>query len=92
MMHALNDFLLKLDGYLGSSQWFVFILLGTGFFYTLYLGFPQFRFFKRAVRILKGKPTGTQGDATQFQALSTALSGTVGTGNIAGVEIGRAYV
>ena len=86
-MHTLNDFLLKLDGYLGSSLWFVIVLLGTGFFFTLYLGFPQFRFFKRAVRILTGKPTGKQGDATQFQALSTALSGTVGTGNIAGVAL-----
>lgn len=84
-MQTITDFLLKLDGFLGSSQWFVIILLGTGLFFTIYLGFPQFRFFKRGWRSLTGKSTGTQGDATQFQALSTALSGTIGTGNIAGV-------
>lgn len=86
-MQELNAFLSLIDGYIGGSQWFVFALLGTGIFFTFYLGFPQFRYFGQAVRIVQGKydRTGDRGDASHFQALATALSGTVGTGNIAGV-------
>lgn len=76
-----------LDGLLGSAIWFPYLLLGVGLFFTLYLGFPQIRFFSRAWSILRGKyakPTDP-GDTSHFQALSTALSGTVGTGNIGGV-------
>ncbi|MEA3317390.1 MAG: amino acid carrier protein, partial [Bacteroidota bacterium] len=56
---------------------------------TFYLGFPQLRFFKHAVRIVKGKfdKDSDEGDTSHFQALTTALSGTVGTGNIAGVAL-----
>ncbi len=89
MMQQINDFLLWLDKYLGSSPWFVWLLLGTGLFFTLYLKFPQIRYFKHAVRIVSGKydKETDKGDTSHFQALSTALSGTVGTGNIAGVAL-----
>ena len=88
-MQAINDFLIKLDGYIGGHPWFVFLLLGTGIFFTLYLGFPQIRYFRHAIRIVKGKYDHSKdvGDTSHFQALSTALSGTVGTGNIAGVAL-----
>lgn len=88
-MQQINDFLTTLHGYLGGHPWFVFLLLGTGLFFTLYLKFPQFRYFRHAIRIVKGKydREGDEGDTTHFQALSTALSGTVGTGNIAGVAL-----
>jgi len=88
-MHKINELLQYLDGYLGGHQWFVFFLLGTGLFFTLYLGFPQFRYFRHAIRIVKGKfdREGDVGDTSHFQALTTALSGTVGTGNIAGVAL-----
>lgn len=86
-MHHLNDFLIKLDKYLGSSDWFVYLLLGTGLFFTIYLFFPQIRYFKHAIENLIGKYDKNEdiGDTTHFQAMATALSGTVGTGNIAGV-------
>jgi AGCS family alanine or glycine:cation symporter len=86
-MQGLNDLLLGLDGILGGSAWFPYVLLGTGFFFTLYLGFPQLRFFGRALRIVRGgeDKSGLPGETTHFQALTTALSGTVGTGNIGGV-------
>lgn len=86
-MQNLNDLLATIDGYIGGSPWFVFFLLFTGLFFTLYLGFPQIRYFGRAIRILRGKydKQGDEGDTSHFQALATALSGTVGTGNIAGV-------
>ncbi len=88
-MDQLNNFLLTLDGYLGSSTYFPFILLGVGFFFTVYLGFPQFRYFTHAWSVLRGKyeKPNDPGDTSHFQALSTALSGTVGTGNIGGVGL-----
>jgi len=89
LMQKLNDFLVSLDGYIGGHPWFVFLLLGTGIFFTLYLGFPQIRYFRHAIRIVSGKYDHhlDVGDTSHFQALSTALSGTVGTGNIAGVAL-----
>ncbi len=76
-----------LDSLLGSAFYFPFLLLGVGLFFTLYLGLPQVRFFRHAWGVLTGKYSkhATKGDTTHFQALSTALSGTVGTGNIGGV-------
>ena len=88
-MQKINEFLLFLNDYLGGHQWFVFFLLGTGIFFTLYLGLPQFRYFRHAIRIVKGRYDRAEdvGDTSHFQALTTALSGTVGTGNIAGVAL-----
>lgn len=88
-MQKLNDFLIMLDGYVGGHPWFVILLLGTGIFFTIYLGFPQFRFFRHAIDVVKGKYDHHKdvGDTSHFQALATALSGTVGTGNIAGVAL-----
>ena len=78
-----------LDSVLGSAQYFPFLLLGTGIFFTFYLKFPQIRFFSHAWRIVRGKydKPGAKGDATHYQALATAISGTVGTGNIGGVGL-----
>ena len=88
-MEALTNILNLLDGLLGSAQYFPFLLLGTGLFLTVYLKFPQLRFFAHAWRIVRGKydRADDEGDATHFQALSTAISGTVGTGNIGGVAL-----
>ena len=88
-MDALSDLLGALDGILGSSPWFPFVLLGVGLLFTLYLGLPQVRFFRHAWRVLLGRETRSDapGDTSHLQALSTALSGTVGTGNIGGVAL-----
>ncbi len=88
-MHELNQILEIIDSYIGGSEWFVFLLLGTGLFFTIYLRFPQFRFLGHALRVASGKydRKEDEGDATHFQALATALSGTIGTGNIAGVAL-----
>lgn len=88
-MNKLNGYLSWVDGHLGGSDWFVYLLLGTGFFFTIYLKFPQLRYLKYSLRIVRGKfdRAGDVGDTTHFQALATALSGTVGTGNIAGVAL-----
>jgi len=86
---AVNDLLILIDSYLGSAVWFPFLLLSVGIFFTLYLGFPQIRYFKHAIGITTGRfdKDGAKGDTSHFQALATALSGTVGTGNIGGVAL-----
>ncbi|MDE0422140.1 MAG: sodium:alanine symporter family protein [Gammaproteobacteria bacterium] len=84
---AIEEGLVFLDGMLGRAVYFPWVLLGVGCFFTIYLGFPQVRYFKRAWGVLLGRHTrpDAEGDTTHLQALSTALSGTVGTGNIGGV-------
>ncbi len=88
-MRELNDFLSLINSYIGGAWWFPYALLGTGLFFTIYLKFPQIRYFRFAFRVVKGKfdKKGDEGDTSHFQALTTALSGTVGTGNIAGVAL-----
>ncbi|MGY0581662.1 MAG: alanine/glycine:cation symporter family protein [Paraglaciecola chathamensis] len=86
-MEGFHDLLKMLDGMLGGAWWFPYVLLGTGLFFTIYLKFPQVRFFKHAWQVVTGKydKKSSEGDTTHFRALTTALSGTVGTGNIGGV-------
>ncbi|WP_372699990.1 alanine/glycine:cation symporter family protein [Arthrobacter sp. JSM 101049] len=75
----------------GSVVWGPFmlipLLLGTGLYLTIRLGGLQFLKLGAALRlgILKRKDAGAEGDISQFQALTTALAATVGTGNIVGV-------
>ncbi|MDG1997107.1 MAG: amino acid carrier protein [Emcibacteraceae bacterium] len=87
-----NDFLISIDSLIGSAPWFPFYLIGIGLFFTVYLGFPQIRFFKHAWRVLLGKDKEfeehkAKGETSHFQAMSMALSGTIGTGNIGGVGL-----
>ena len=86
-MDAINAILVTLDGILAGSAWFPYLLLFTGLFFTLYLKFPQVRYFRHAIKVARGQydREGAPGDASHFQALTTALAGTVGTGNIGGV-------
>ena len=88
-MQEFNEFLIFIDQFLGSADYFVPLLLGTGIFFTIYLRFPQVRYFGFALKVVRGKfdRKSDQGDTSHFQALTTALSGTVGTGNIAGVAL-----
>ena len=64
-------------------------LIGGGVFFTLRMKFINFRAFKHAIDIVRGKydDEEDEGDVSHFQALAAALSGTVGIGNIAGVAI-----
>jgi AGCS family alanine or glycine:cation symporter len=86
-MSVITDLFSLLDSLLGGAAYFPIALLGIGLLFTIYLGFPQIRFFKHAWSVLFGRHTDSNdpGDTSHFQALSTALSGTVGTGNIGGV-------
>lgn len=64
-------------------------LLAGALFFTVYLGFINIRGFKHAIDIVRGKynQPGAPGEVSHFQALTAAVSGTVGLGNIAGVAI-----
>jgi len=88
-MEQFNNFLVLLDSNLSGSWWFPALLIGTGIFFTIYLGFPQFKYFSSALKIVSGKNNNSEsdGETTGFQALTTAMSGAVGTGNIGGVAL-----
>ncbi len=77
-------------GWLGTSVPFVVVwLMGGAIFLTLRMGFINFRAFAHACRVTKGDYDNPDdvGEVTHFQALASALSATVGLGNIAGVAI-----
>ncbi len=67
----------------------VTLLVGAGVIFTIYFGFPQIFMFKHAIDIVRGKydKPEDKGEISHFQALTTALSATVGLGNIAGVAV-----
>lgn len=75
-------------GTVNSFLWgklMVWLLLGTGIFYSVRLGFPQVRHFIPMFSVtLRGRSSG-EGGITSFQALCTGLAAQVGTGNLAGV-------
>ena len=71
----------------------VLALVGTGIFATVRLGFPQLKYLKHGINVTAGKYDNPddKGDLNHFQALTTALSATVGVGNIAGVATAMYY-
>ena len=74
---------------LAWGPWMLILLVGTGIYLTCRVGFLQIRKFGYAMKHTLGKifqkQTAGEGEVTPFQAMSTALAATVGTGNIAGV-------
>ena len=65
----------------------IVLLVGTGVYLTLRLRFVQFRYFRHGIRCTAGRydEATDEGEISHFQALTAALSATIGTGNIAGV-------
>jgi len=86
-MEALGHFIDAINGVL--SPLLVTGLLGAGIFLTLRLGFVQIRRLGHGLAVTTGKydDPNEPGDVSHFQALTTALSATVGIGNIAGVAL-----
>ncbi len=77
----------NLVGYLNDLIWsppLIIICLLSGVFYTIRLNFFQVRYLKQMVRLLYDN-TASKNGISSFQALTLAISGRVGTGNIAGV-------
>jgi AGCS family alanine or glycine:cation symporter len=73
--------------------WLVALLLGTGIFVTILMRWLNVRKFKHAIDVIRGHydNPADEGDINHFQALTTALSATVGIGNIAGVATAIHY-
>lgn len=86
MLASINAILIKISGFVWGPP-LIAMLLGTGIFLTIRSKVIQFRGFKHGWALLTGKYDDDymEGETTHFQSLSTALSATVGTGNIAGV-------
>jgi AGCS family alanine or glycine:cation symporter len=72
-----------------SFPWIVMWLVIAASIFTIYFGFIQFRGFGHAIALVRGdySDPNDAGEVSHFQALTTALSGTVGLGNIAGVAV-----
>ncbi len=72
-----------------SFPWIVAWLVVAATVFTLYFGFVQFTAFRHSISLVKGdySDPNDAGEVSHFQALATALSGTVGLGNIAGVAV-----
>ena len=72
-----------------SFPWIVAWLVTAATVFTVYFGFIQFRVIKHSIQLVKGdySDPNDAGEVSHFQALATALSGTVGLGNIAGVAV-----
>ncbi len=95
-----------------GAPFVIILLVLSALFFTLYFGFPNIRYFGKAINVVRGKyddvedhslgdpDAGVDGDipdtirdeskdgeVSHFQALATAVSGTVGNGNIAGVAL-----
>lgn len=71
----------------------IVLLVGIGLYLTLRLRFIQVRGFRHSFGLISGRydKVGDPGEVTHFQALSAALSATIGTGNIAGVATAIAF-
>ncbi len=83
------DFVASLNAVLWSTP-VIYILLGIGFAFSIMTRFLQVRHLKEMiVQMFKGK--SSEAGVSSFQALSIALSGRVGTGNIAGVATAIAF-
>ena len=65
----------------------IWLLVGTGLYFTVRLGFIQFRHFGHAFSVLKGSGRSDASGISSFQALCTSLAARVGTGNVAGVAV-----
>ena len=84
MFHQFNAFLLWFDGVVWGLPLIIFIL-AVGILLTFRLGFLQVKHLPKALRFMFKNEADGEGEVTSFGALCTALSATIGTGNIVGV-------
>ena len=79
----------------GDYPFVIYFLVGSALFFTIYFVFPNVRYLMTAINVVRGKydkiektsSIENDGEVSHFQALATAVSGTVGNGNIAGVAL-----
>ena len=80
---------------IGDFPFVIYLLVGSALFFTFVFLFPNVRYFVTAINVVRGKydnlekteSSSKDGEVSHFQALATAVSGTVGNGNIAGVAL-----
>ena len=86
-MSKLQSFLDYMGGIVWGPYLLIPLLLGTGLYLTFRLGGIQLVRLGAALRLglIKRSDGDADGDISQFQALTTAMAATVGTGNIVGV-------
>lgn len=84
MFSAVNDFIRWLDGVVWGLP-LIILILATGIYLTCRLGLLQMRHLGKALRYMVSNEVGGHGEVSSFGALCTALSATIGTGNIVGV-------
>ncbi|WP_100753957.1 alanine/glycine:cation symporter family protein [Vibrio salilacus] len=84
-MDNLYTLLITIDNFVWGPPLLI-LLVGTGAYFTFRLGLLQFRHLPTALKMVFSKDdSNKQGDVSSFAALCTALSATIGTGNIVGV-------
>jgi alanine or glycine:cation symporter, AGCS family len=85
-MNDLKPIFQSIDNFIWGPP-LLLLLVGTGIYFTFRLGLLQFRHLPTALKLVFGKSENhtAQGDVSSFAALCTALSATIGTGNIVGV-------
>lgn len=88
MLDAINNAMMWYNNYIGGYV-ILLMLLPVGLFFLIRLRFLNITKFVHAIKIVAGKydKKGEKGDVNHFKALTTALSSTVGTGNIVGVAL-----
>lgn len=91
-LETINDWIQAYNVYIGGYA-ILALLVPAGLFFTFYLRFLQVAKLGHALKIVSGrlKSSQSQGDVSSYKALTTALSATVGTGNIVGVALAIHY-
>lgn len=89
LLLSIHDAALNILGVVSDFVWglpIIVLIVGTGLFLTIRLRGIQFRKLIYAHKLIFTKDESSPGDISHFQALTTALAATIGTGNIAGVS------
>ena len=88
ILQAIDNVLVAYNDYVGGYL-VLFLLIPTGLYFIFKLKFLNVTMLRHSIRVVAGKydKKGDQGDVNHFKALTTALSATVGTGNIVGVSL-----
>ncbi len=84
LLDVINNTLNSIDSFVWGPV-LIILILATGIFLTSRLGFLQIRHLGKALKYMVKNEEGGEGEVTSFGALCTALSATIGTGNIVGV-------
>ncbi len=88
MLENISQLIIKFSNFIWGAPVLI-LLLGGGFYFLVYSRLVPLRYFGHALKILSGKykDSETAGQLRPYQALSTALAGTVGMGNVGGVAV-----